>query len=335
MTPTVQSTGEHALIERVRRRAGAPPAWVTIGIGDDAAVLQPERRAAQIVTVDSLVEGVHFRRDWSPAEAIGHKALAVNLSDLAAMGASPRAALLSLALPAELPLDDFDALLEGFAALADRERVALVGGNIARSPGPLVVDVTLIGSAHPRRVLRRSGGRPGDELYLTGTIGAAAAGLAHRQQAGATPPASAELAACVTRYERPEARGQCGVQVARNRAASAAVDLSDGLADAANQLAQASRVGVVLEAGSLPIHPGARTWSEAAANDPVAFGLAGGEDYELLFAVGPRQRRAFLHATARVAGLTVSRVGRLTREPGRWLDRAGTLEPLGDGFTHF
>ncbi len=278
---------------------------------------------------------MHFRREWTTAGAIGHKALAVNLSDLAAMGATPRAALLSLAMPAEFLLEDFDALVDGFVSLAEREKVALVGGNLTRSPGPVVVDVTLIGAARPRRVLTRSGGRPGHELYLTGSVGAAAAGLA-QLQAGRPAGSEAEtLASCVLKYERPEARIRCGVQVARNRAASACVDLSDGLADAAAQLASASRTGVILDAETLPVHPGALAWAEAHGIDPIAFSVAGGEDYELLFAVGPRQRRAFLAVVARCHGLTVSRIGRLTADPEQWLARAGEPEPLGKGFTHF
>jgi thiamine-monophosphate kinase len=334
MAITIQSTGEHALIERLRRRVGASPPWVALGIGDDAAVLQPPRGAFDVVTTDSLVEGVHVRREWTTAGAIGHKALAVNLSDLAAMGAIPRAALLSLAMPVEFLLEDFDALIDGFVSLGERETVALVGGNLTRSPGPLVVDVTLIGAARPRRILTRSGGRPGHELYLTGSVGAAAAGLA-RLQAGRSVGCDAESLACIGKYGRPEARVQCGVQVARNRAASACVDLSDGLADAAAQLASASRTGVTLEAEALPVHPGARAWAAAAGVDAITFSVAGGEDYELLFSVGPRQRRAFLAAVARCHGLTVSRVGRLTAEPGQWLIRAGEPEPLGKGFTHF
>src|SRR5262245_10686812 len=146
---TVSSIGERALIERVRLRAGTPPDWVTLGIGDDAAVLQPERGTFDVITTDSLIDGVHFRRAWSEPKAIGHKALATNLSDLAAMGASPRAALLSLALPADLPLTDFDGLIDGFVTLAAATGTALIGGNITRTPGPLVLDTTAIGAARP------------------------------------------------------------------------------------------------------------------------------------------------------------------------------------------
>src|SRR5512135_2329548 len=181
---TVADLGERAIIDRIGARAPASPAFVTVGIGDDAAVLEAQRNRAEVVTTDVLVEGVHFDRAYVPPGAIGHKALAVNLSDLAAMGAEPRAALLSLVLPASMTVEDFDEMIGGFMAVADRYRVALVGGNVARSPGPLMLDVTAIGSVKPRRVLVRGGARPGDGLYVSGSVGAAYAGfLASRQGA--------------------------------------------------------------------------------------------------------------------------------------------------------
>jgi thiamine-monophosphate kinase len=306
-----------------------------LGIGDDAAVLAGERGSVQVVTTDSLIETVHFRRDWTRAAAIGHRALAVNLSDLAAMGATPRAALLSLALPPSLPLADFDELIDGLVTLGERYDVPLVGGNLARSPGPLVIDVTAIGSAHPRRVIRRDTARAGHELYVTGSIGAAATGRALLEAARDRASVGDAAAACIERYERPEPRLTCGVQVARNRAASAGIDLSDGLGDAARQLAAASRTGVVIEAGRLPIHPEAVAWAATAGLDAAAFAVSGGDDYELLFAVAPRQRRAFLHATGRCHGLPVTRIGYLTAEDGAWLERDGSREPLAHGFAHF
>ncbi len=332
---TVASAGEHALIERVRARAGAPPAWVTVGIGDDAAVIEPERGTSIVVTTDTLVEGVHFRRDWTPAGAVGHKALAVSLSDLAAMGATPRASLLSLALPADLPLADFDALVEAFVALANRSGAPLVGGNLTRTTGPLVADSTAFGSVRPRRLMRRSGGRPGDELYLTGAIGAAAAGLAMLQAGVDRTTLSADEADAVQRYERPDARLRCGTAIARARAATACIDLSDGLADAVRQIAQAGGTGAVVLADALPLHPGVRTWAEREHRDATRVAITGGEDYELLFAVRPRQRRAFLTAARRCSGLPLTLIGKLTAEPGVSLDRNGTVEPLGAGFTHF
>jgi thiamine-monophosphate kinase len=335
MAETVADLGEHALIDHIRTRAGAPPAWITVGIGDDAAVIEPERGSLDVVTTDALIEDVHFRRAWTAPDAIGHKAIAACLSDLASMGARPRASFLSLALPAALPVTDVFSLTDAFIALAKQAGAPLAGGNIARSPGPLVVDTTAIGAARRRRILTRGGARPGDRLFVTGSIGAAAAGLAMLEAGVDRTAIDGEERDCIARYERPDARLRCGTVVAGHRAASACVDLSDGLADAARQIASASQTGVILEAGSLPIHTGARMWTVRNGGDPVALAVTGGEDYELLFAVPPRGLRRFLGALKRCRGLAATEVGRLTTEPGAWLHTSGRMEPLARGFVHF
>src|SRR5436309_263432 len=168
---TVADFTEGGLIARIQERLPPAPAWMVVGIGDDAAVVEPARNRLEVLSVDALVEGVHFDRTFTPPAAVGYRALAVNLSDLAAMGAAPRLALLSLALPASLPLVDFDGIVGGLVALALRHRVHVVGGNLTRSTGPLVIDVTVIGTVKRRQALTRSGARPGDELYVSGTIG--------------------------------------------------------------------------------------------------------------------------------------------------------------------
>ena len=335
MADTIDSVGEQALVERIRQRAGEAAAHVFIGIGDDAAVLEPARGMLEVITTDSLVEGVHFRRDWSSPRSIGHKALAVNLSDLAAMGADPRASLLSLALPGDYPLADFDALIDGFVDLARASGASLVGGNLTRSPGPMVIDVTAVGAAGRRRILRRNTASRGDELYVTGTLGAAAAGLA-MLQAGVTPASLDDAArACIARYEAPAPRTRCGRTVGRSRAAAAAIDLSDGLADAAIRLARDSGLGVVIDAACIPVHEGARGWAESVGADPIALAVAGGEDYELAFAVRPRLRNRFLGAVRRDRGLPVAKVGVFVKDPGAWLDRGGERTPIQKGFSHF
>jgi thiamine-monophosphate kinase len=335
-TATVESIGERALIQRVRRRAGTPPPWITIGIGDDAAVVRPPGRGAlDVLTTDAMVEGVHFQRHWTRPRALGHKALAVNLSDLAAMGAKPYALLLSLMLPAALPLRDFDEIIDGFLGLAESHRAPLAGGNITRSPGPLIIDVTALGTVHARRVLTRSGGRPGDDLFATGAVGAAAAGLAMLQRGADRASLTPEETQCLAHYEEPTPRLAIGVQVAGSRAASACVDLSDGLADGVRQLATASRSGGVVDATDVPIHPGAAAWAGRQGGPLLDFALSGGEDYELLFAVPPKRRAAFVAACRRHSGVPVTRIGRLTPEPGCWLERDGRREPLGAGFAHF
>jgi thiamine-monophosphate kinase len=312
---------------------GNPPDFVSIGIGDDAAVLVPERGMVEVITTDSLVEGVHFRREWTAPGALGHKALAVNLSDLAAMGARPRACLLSLALPDTYPVDDFDALVDGLVSLADAVGAPLVGGNLTRSPGPVVVDVTAIGVARPRRILRRQGARAGDELYVTGSIGGAATGLA-ALEAGLAAGDAGLLDDCLHRYHQPAPRYRAGMLAARSGAKPAAIDLSDGLADGARRLADAAGVGVERYAVAIPVHPGAVAWGNRTGSDPVLTALTGGEDYELLFAVSPRQRNKLLAALRRLRDLPVTRIGRLAGE-GHWLNRGGERQPLPGGFVHF
>jgi thiamine-monophosphate kinase len=289
----------------------------------------------EVLTTDSLVEGVHFRRDWTAPQATGYMALAVNLSDLAAMGAAPRAALLSLALPDDYALQDFDDLIEGFLSLAHSAGAPLVGGNLTRSPGPLVIDVTAIGAARRRRLLRRQGARAGDELYVTGAVGAAAAGLAVLGAGWPAERRSVDVAACVERYDRPEPRSRSGSIVGRTGSATAAIDLSDGLADGVRRLSAAAGLGVVIDGSAVPVHPGAVEWAQTAGVDPLTFGLTGGEDYELLFAVSPRRRRRFLGAAQRVRGLAVTCIGRFVPEDGQWVMHQGTRRPLPQGFTHF
>jgi thiamine-monophosphate kinase len=331
---TVQDAGERALIARIAALAGPPPDFLTIGIGDDAAVLDAPVREQVVLTCDAQVEGVHFRRDWTDAESIGRKAVAVSLSDLAAMGAAPHVILLSLCLPAALPIDDFDALTAGAVAEARGAGAVLAGGNITRSPGPLVLDVTAMGRIHRRRVMTRAGARAGDELWVTGTVGAAAAGLAWLE-AGRDRHESPEAAACVARYERPAARVRLGRRVASSRSVTAAMDLSDGLADAARQIAEASGCGVALQAGAAPVDPAARAVVTALGSDPLEAALAGGEDYELLFAVPAKRRRAFLGAISRGGGPDATCVGRLSAERNQFeLSDQGGKHPLPTGYQH-
>jgi thiamine-monophosphate kinase len=345
---TVAELGERALIARITARLPLAP-WVLVGPGDDAAVVEPEPRMAEALTTDAFVEGVHFDRRFCPPDAIGHKALAVNLSDLAAMGASPRAALLSLLLPADLPVSDLDAMLDGMLALAARHRVAIVGGNIARSPAPapgrghapLVIDVTATGTVAPRRVLTRAGARPGDDVYVTGTIGAGAVGLHTFLDSVAGRPVTGGVgestgwADAQARYLRPEPRVRAGLMLSRNRAASACIDLSDGLADGVRQIAAASGVGLVIDAAALPVDETAGRWYAAGGVDMLDAVLAGGDDYELLFTSRRSQRGRLREARRAMGGLTVTRIGAVTRDPRIALQTATGPREFPEGFAHF
>jgi thiamine-monophosphate kinase len=324
----VSDLGEHALIERITARLSLPP-WVIVGPGDDAAVLEPVRGALDVLTTDAQVEGIHFDRRFVPADAIGHRALAVNLSDLAAMGAEPRAVLLSLMLPGALAVSDVDGILDGLLALAAEHRVAVIGGNITRSPGPLIVDVTATGVVGRRRALTRSGARPGDEVYVTGSLGNGLAGLrALQAQTAADGPH-------VSHYLRPAPRVRAGLMLSRNRAASACMDLSDGLADAARQIAAASSVRMVIDAAALPIGPEARGWFETHGQNPALAAAAGGDDYELLFTVRPSQRGRFRGALRLMRDLPITRIGSVAKGTGVVLRGPDGERPMPAGFEHF
>lgn len=332
---TVGDFSERELIGRIQQRLPPPPDWLLVGIGDDAAVVEPERNRVEVMSADCLVEGVHFDRAFVPPDAIGHRALAVNLSDLAAMGATPRLALISLALPLALPIADFDGIAGGLCSLAARHRTYIVGGNLTSTPGPITIDITVAGTVKRRQPLTRKGARAGDDLYVTGSIGSAAAGLKMLQSG---VPGGEAPAALVERYLRPEPRVRLGTLLARNRAANACIDLSDGLADGLRQLAGASGVGVRIDADALPIDPAARDWFASAGTDPVLEAIAGGDDYELLFAARPRLRRG-LEALLRRTGVPVTRIGTCTAEPEATLQRAvdGATEtsPVPPGYRHF
>lgn len=332
---TVSELAERDLITRIRQLLPPAPSWLVVGIGDDAAVVQPERSRLDVLSVDAIVEGVHFDRRFTPPAAIGHRALAVNLSDLAAMGAAPRLALLSLALPPTLPCDDFDGIVQGLVAVATRHRVHVAGGNVTRTSGPLVLDVTVSGTVKRRGYLTRHQARAGDELYVSGTLGAAAAGL---ECLRASDGVAGTSEGCVQRYLYPDPRVRAGMLLSRNRAATACMDLSDGLADAARQLAEASGIGIVIDAADVPVDPGARAWFERTGADPLTEAIRGGDDYELLFTVKPRHRGR-LAAARQHGGVTLTRIGLCTSEREVVLRRTAAGgpadEPLPSGFRHF
>ena len=328
---TVGDLGERALIQRIEATAPLPPASVSVGIGDDAAVVEPDRGTLTVITTDALVEGVHFDRRFVQPADIGYKGLAVSLSDLAAMGAAPQHLVLSLALPPTFLVRDLDALVGSLLELGSRHRTSLIGGNVTSSSGPLFIDITAFGSVKRRRVLTRDGARPGDELYLSGDVGGAAAGLAWLQQKS---PAG-DLTSCCQRYLRPEPRVRLGTLLGRNRVARACIDLSDGLAEGIRQLAAAGRVGAIVDAAAVPIERGARQWFEQAGRDPVMASLVGGEDYELLFTVPATARRRLTAVQKLVKSLRLTRIGRVTKGRDLVLRYEGKDRTLPEGYEHF
>ncbi|WP_213806496.1 thiamine-phosphate kinase [Granulicella sp. dw_53] len=300
--------GELALIEQIRRGETARGRGIVLGIGDDCAILRPAVGSEVLVTTDFTLEGRHFRRDLHPAESVGHRCLARGLSDLAAMGAAPLAAFLSLALPREMLATPkgrgwVEGFFGGWRGLGRRYGVPLAGGDTAESPNGLVLaDIVLVGTAPAGTALRRSGGRAGDALYCTGRLGGAAAELEGLFARGRM--------ARVTDVEEhpqlfPEPRLRVAEALRRRGLARACLDLSDGLSTDLAHLCAESGVHAEVEEAWLPLHPLTARMGEARA---LELALHGGEDYELLFSAD-----ASVRVPRRIAGVAVTRIGRLTR----------------------
>lgn len=316
---------EFELIDRFFRPAGAVRPDVVLGIGDDGALLRPPPGFDLVAVTDMLNEGVHFPVGCAP-DSIGHRALAVNLSDIAAMGGTPAWALLSLALPSsdEAWLEGFGA---GFSRLARAHDVALVGGDTTR--GPLSVTVQVLGFVPQGQGLRRSGGQPGDVLFVSGWPGEAAAGLALEMHGHGTD--TAVETRLRQRFLFPTPRLELGRALLG--VASACLDVSDGLLGDLGKLAAASGCGALLELDHLPLSP--ELLSHAGEPRATELALAGGDDYELCFAVPPGRLAAW-EALSSASGFVARRIGRLQPGHGVELRRAGIPERFAHrGFDHF
>lgn len=318
--------GEFELIARHFKRPAPTHGAVILGVGDDGAVLQPTPHHQLVISTDMLVEGRHFFAGADP-EALGHKVLAVNLSDLAAMGARPLGFTLALALPTA---DDawLAAFARGLFALADAHACPLVGGDTTR--GPLNLCVTVFGEVQPGHALRRDAGCAGDDLWLSGRTGEARLALALRR---GEPWATGDVSTVAVRMDRPTPRLALGRALAATPGVHAALDVSDGLLGDLGHILEASGLGADIDLPSLPIAPALRGLAPEHQRHCL---LAGGDDYELLFSADAAARDAVL-AAGRDAGVGVTRIGRLASESGlRVRDAQGhTIEAPARGFDHF
>lgn len=291
----VGEVGERELVRRIRSRIPTGPG-VVVGVGDDAAAI--ETGALTLLTTDSLVEGVHFHREWSPPRLLGRKALTVNISDIVAMAGYPRHAAVSLCLPPEVPLGFVDDLYDGLLERCAETGVNLVGGNVSATSGVIVVDVVVVGQGD--RLLKRSGAVPGDKIVVTGTLGAAAAGLrllAQGARLGAEgdlqttgiwkESAAAAVAHCLRAQLDPAPPLALARTLAEHDVAHAGMDVSDGLSGDLLQLCLESDVSAWLEASAIPVSHHAAALARAQGGDAFPLALHGGEDYQLLLAVPP------------------------------------------------
>jgi thiamine-monophosphate kinase len=378
---------EFDFIERLREQAGARKhsSRVITGIGDDACVLSQSANRDLVVTTDLLIEGIDFYTDSAPAQMLGHKALAVSLSDIAAMGARPFWSLLSIGMPTEIWQDHFkEEFMAGYFKLADQFGVTLTGGDLSEARSGIVIDSIVLGETAAGATITRSRAQPGDQIYVTGTLGGAAAGLkliemgARVDEAGlaslprpgqrpASPTVSerpvprlvgfatgsvqgsnptvreggglenAELKAIeslLLRQLRPQPRVGWGIVLGEERLAAAMIDISDGLSSDVAHLCAESKVGVLIDASSLPIDPDVSILCGRRALDPLMLALHGGEDFELLFVVRPDD---VARLPRKVDGVPVSRIGQITEVAGQIRitekNRVWDLKP--EGFDHF
>jgi thiamine-monophosphate kinase len=324
----LSALGEFGLIDRIAARVKATPG-VRCGIGDDAAVLDATAAEVQLVTSDMLLEGIHFDLAWTPPALLGRKSLAVNLSDIAAMGARPRHFLLSLGLPPELPLEFVDTFIGGLLEMAGDHDVTLVGGDTCSSRHGLVISITLLGEQRPELIVRRSGASVGDLICITGSVGDAALGLFELRAGSQTGPA-------VSRQLDPVPRCREGLWLAEAGLPTAMIDVSDGILADLGHIVACSSVGARLDLARLPLSPYFRELAPVHASDPFEFALAGGEDYELLFTIHPDSRDA-MEARFHGTDCPVTVIGEVTAGRGIEVVVAdGTLyRQHGQGFRHF
>lgn len=316
---------ERQLLNRLRRASRIKNPKVALGIGDDCAVLRLPAGRETLITTDFSLEGVHFRRDWQSPECIGHRCLARGLSDIAAMGGTPLAAFLSLALPATLPQEWTDRFLTGLLRLARAYGVELAGGDTAQSVSGVLADIMVVGSVKRGEALLRSGAKLGDVVYVTGSLGESAAAL-HRLTSGKAKKQDVF----------PHPRIAVGEWLAQKRIATSAIDISDGLSTDLSHICEQSGVGAAIDEEAIPIHPQARKLQKAEHRGPgegvsLELALHGGEDYELLFTAAKSKR-----VPKRIAGVTITRIGEVLSEKKMYLIHNGKRRVLTpQGWEHF
>jgi thiamine-monophosphate kinase len=309
---------EKSLIERIRRAAGTRSQRAGRGIGNDCAVLSLPRGHEALITTDFSLEDIHFRREWHPPDSVGHRCLARGLSDIAAMGGIPRAAFLSLALPADLPQSWVDKFIAGLLKLAAQFSIPLAGGDTAQSPSGILADIVVLGSVPTGQAILRSGAQPGDFLYVTGTLGSAVAALNQLRAGKKLRPRSHP------KHFYPEPRVAVGQFLRERKLAPAMIDISDGLSTDLGHICEESGTGAVVYAAALP--------AAAAGKDGLTLALHGGDEYELLFSARPEYR-----IPKQIAGVPVTRIGEILSGKQMTLANAdGQMQPLKPaGWEHF
>lgn len=333
----ISDLGEFPLIDRVARIVAVERPDVVVGIGDDVAVLAVDGDELILATVDSQVEEVHFLRHLITPRQLGRRALAINLSDIAAMGGRAQHALVSVALPSHTDVAWVEELYRGLREEGDRFQTAIVGGNMARSPERAFIDVCVLGRVHRDHLLLRSGARPGDRVLVTGSLGGAAAGLTVALEPE-LPLTASQRRFLLARYLTPTPRLSEAAVIARSGAATAMIDVSDGLSSDVGHICERSQVGVRLSADRLPISPAARRVAELTDGPAWRLSLGASDDYELCLTASPGEAEAVIAAVQEETGTPVTAIGHVVPpQEGRWLTlEDGKEKPLeAMGWQHF
>ncbi len=328
--------GEDRLIKGIHRRFARTHALLIKGIGDDTCVAAQTPGKVNLATTDVLTEGVHFKKDYTTAYLLGKKALAISLSDIAAMGGDPTFFLVSLGLTPSTTGLFLNNIYRGLDAEAKKYGAALAGGNISRSK-TVFISLTLFGEMPAGEVLYRKGAAEGDDIYVTGTLGDAALGLKTLKKYGADAIKNGPFKKAVKKHLDPLPRLEAGRALAVKGLASAMIDISDGLMLDLARLAGASKVGALVESAMVPMSNGLKRYAAGAGNDPLKPALAGGEDYELLFTAPPRNMAA-IEKVSKKLGLRITRIGgTLRRSRGVKVidDKGRPVKTSRAGFTHF
>lgn len=329
----LSSVGEFGLISRLADLVSAEDPRVLIAIGDDCAVLQGTEEKHLLLTTDTLVEEVHFRLDWATPEDIGWRSMAANLSDIAAMGGTPIAAVVGLAAPPVLEVEVVEGLYEGMRRVAAKHRTPIVGGDTVRSPNLIHLSITVLGEVSKNNLLTRSGACPGDAIVVTGTLGDAAAGLAILEK-GVGSFSSEIEGRLLAAHLNPEPRLREIHELLRTLRPTACMDLSDGLGSDLRRLCESSGVGAEVELEKIPISVECHNIASVAGKDPLNFALSGGEDFELLMTLSP----ASVPLLPRLIGTTPTKViGKITEasEMLMAVDIHGNRRALQQGYEHF
>ena len=332
----IRDLGEFGLIARIKDRLPTLPSLVIKGIGDDAAVFSLPPGKQVVTTVDLLIEGVHFNLSFLSPYLLGRKSLSVNASDIAAMGAAPKFAFLSLAIPETMKIESLDEFYKGFLEAAAEYGVSLLGGDTSASPGPLFINVTLLGEGKKGEMVFRHGAKPGDDLYVTGTLGDSLLGLKIAQEKGKSR-ISPEERYLLDRHFNPTPRVREGKTLGERRLVHAMIDVSDGLLSDLGHICEESRVGARLWVERLPLSPSLRAAAVGRKSVDWQWALQGGEDYELLFSAPPENGFRIL-ALGRKWKCGVARIGRIAPlESGIVIEgRNGPVDPrLFKGYDHF